>query len=157
MLPDETLERLSLMSSLPANSSESLISQGTAALRNVNFQDSSNTLGICIKRLGFDLRGMIVRDDALNRLVFDKLLADDGQDPYIFIIDANASALEKYFSGQNVGRTVWLPFLCTDPAALSAIVLITATHRLRQLGTRQAPLNLLRLRGFVIAIYQFSS
>lgn len=47
--------------SLVTNSSEKLISKGAAAFRNVILQDASNTLGICIKRLGFELRGIMVR------------------------------------------------------------------------------------------------
>jgi hypothetical protein len=52
--------------SLVTNSSEMLISRGAAAFRNVILQDASNTLGICIKRLGFELRGIMVRELTLE-------------------------------------------------------------------------------------------
>ena len=43
-----------------ASDSERLISKGAAAFQNVVLKDSDNTLGLCINRLGFDLRGIMV-------------------------------------------------------------------------------------------------
>ena len=44
----------------PADTSEELISNGAAAIRNVILHDSANIFGSCIKSLRFDLRGIVV-------------------------------------------------------------------------------------------------
>lgn len=51
---------------------------------------------------------------------------------------------------KGICERIFLPFLFTDPALTSAIVLIAVVHRLFEMDIRHPPLELLRLKGFVI-------
>ena len=51
---------------------------------------------------------------------------------------------------KGICERVFLPFLFTDPALTSAIVLIALIHRMYEMGVRHSPTELLRLKGFVI-------
>ena len=51
---------------------------------------------------------------------------------------------------QDTVRRVWMPFLFTDPALISAIVLMAVVHKLSCAGSTSPSVDVLRLRGFVI-------
>lgn len=51
---------------------------------------------------------------------------------------------------KGIVRKVWLPFLFSDTATISAVMLIAVCHKLSLLGTTTAPTALLRIKGIVM-------
>jgi hypothetical protein len=69
------------------------------------------------------------------------------------IADTHAPDFETHYNVKGVVRRHFLPFLLTDPALVCAIILVTIYHRLWSMGMRQPSEDLLRLKGFVIAMF----
>ena len=76
-------------------------------------------------------------------------MTDTQQEHYLFIVDAHAPEFEIPYDVKGIVRGVWVPFLLTDPASMSAIILVSVLHMRFSSGHREPCRALLQLKAFM--------
>ena len=64
-------------------------------------------------------------------------------------MDAHAPEFETRYNVKGMVRGVWVPFLLTDPALVSAIILVSVLHMRFSNGHRESCRALLQLKAYV--------